>query len=178
MNANIGAPAKRRGFFLEPARRMTALRRIAQTVSVVFFVTTFLAVLSQASFRYLLNMPVGWAVEVAINSFLLGSWWTICWLVALREHVTFDVVYTVLPGRWQAACRVVGGVFAGVLLLTALPGSFKYLDVMNRITTGVLKLPLSWVYWIFALFLVVLALRFLLDAIRAASELVKARQGA
>lgn len=155
---------------------MTTLRRIAQAVSVIFFVTTFLAVLGQASFRYLLNMPVGWAVEVAINSFLLGSWWTICWLVALREHVTFDVIYTVLPERWQAVCRIAGGVFVGVLLLTALPGSIKYLEVMNRITTGVLKLPLSWVYWIFALFLVVLALRFLLDAIRSAAALLKTRR--
>jgi TRAP-type C4-dicarboxylate transport system permease small subunit len=157
---------------------MTSLRRIAQAVSVFFFMTTFLAVLGQASFRYLLNMPVGWAVEVAINAFLIGSWWTICWLVALRDHVTFDVVYTVLPERWQAVCRVIGGLFVCVLLLTALPGSLKYLEVMSRITTGVLKMPLSWVYWIFALFLVVLALRFLFDAVRAARALMRREPGA
>lgn len=157
---------------------MTVLRRFAQAISIIFFLTTFLAVLGQASFRYLFNMPVGWAVEVAINSFLIGSWWTICWQVALREHVTFDVVYEILPERGRALCRCVGGIITGALLLAAVPGSLKYVEVMNRITTGVLKLPLSWVYWIFTLFLIVLALRFILDAVRAIASLTTAERSA
>ena len=84
------------------------------------------------------------------------------------DHVTFDVVYALLPAKAQAACRILGGIFAGSMLLAALPGSIKYVEVMNRITSGVLKVPLSWIYGIFVLFLVVLALRFLLDAGRAA----------
>ena len=147
---------------------MTLIRRFSETVSIFFFLVTFLAVFGQVIFRYVLNMPVGWAVEVAVNAFLLGSWWTICWNVALRDHVTFDVVYALLPTKVQAACRILGGIFAGSMLLTALPGSIKYVEVMNRITSGVLKVPLSWIYGIFVLFLVVLALRFLLDAGRAA----------
>lgn len=152
---------------------MTALRRIAETVSVFFLVVTFLAVLAQVVFRYLLSMPVGWTVEVAVNAFLIGAWWTICWNVALRDHVSFDVVYAVLPARWQAACRVAGGLFVCFLLLAALPGSLRYLEVMSRITTGVLKVPLVYIYSIFALFLVVVALRFLLDAWHAARDLLR-----
>lgn len=74
-------------------------------------------------------------------------------------------------GAALALCRIVGGVFVFVLLLTALPGAIRYLEVMSRITTGVLKVPLVYIYSIFALFLVVLAFRFLFDALHALRSL-------
>ena len=84
---------------------MTLLRRFSETVSIFFFLVTFLAVFGQVIFRYVLNMPVGWAVEVAVNAFLLGSWWTICWNVALRDHVTPRFVVDVQKTAQRLAAK-------------------------------------------------------------------------
>lgn len=154
---------------------MKALRTGARLVSVVLFATMFLAVLAQVIFRYVLNMPVGWFVEVALNSFLVGAFWTIAWHVPIADHVRFDVVYARVPEAVQHVLRAVSGLVVAALLLTALPAALKYVAVMNRINTGVLKMPLSWVFGIFVVFLVVMSARFVFDALVALRRIVSRR---
>lgn len=144
---------------------MKSLKWFADLVSASLFIVMFLAVFSQVIFRYVFNSPVGWAEELALAAFLVGSWWTICWHVGIREHVAFDVVYRLMPERGQAIARIAGGLFVGACLLAVVPSSLKYLEIMSRIPTGVLKIPLSWIFGVFALFLVAVGGRMLWDAV-------------
>lgn len=143
---------------------MPFLKTISRAVSAALFAVTLFAILAQVIFRYLLELPLGWTSEVAINAFLIGAWWTICMNVRLKEHVQIGLLLNMLSSRAQNAAQAVACAFAGVMLFIALPGCLKYLEVVNRLVTGVLKVPLSYIYWVFALFLVVIGLRLLFHA--------------
>ncbi|MBW3096033.1 TRAP transporter small permease [Pseudohoeflea coraliihabitans] len=147
-------------------------------VSVSLFVAMFFAVFLQVILRYFLGLSVGAAVEIALNSFVFGAWWAIIWHLSLREHVNFDVVYSRLPERGQIICRIVSGIVVAGLLLSALPAAIRYVEVMGRITTGVLKMPLSWVYSIFVVFLVVVSFRFAYESLLAMRKLFRRGENA
>lgn len=146
---------------------MSSLQFASRLVSASFFAVSIISILLQVIFRYLLQWPLGWTSELAINAFLIGTWWTICFNVRLGDHVKIGLLFDHLPVRVQQLCQAVACAFAGCMLFLALPGSLKYLEVVNRLVTGVLKVPLSWIYFVFALFLVVVGLRLLLNAIRS-----------
>ena len=88
---------------------------------------------------------------------------------ALRDHVPSMWSTRCCRREGEAACR-----FRGLFVCCCQRCQARSLcEVMNRITSGVLKVPLSWIYGIFILFLIVLALRFLLDAGRAALSVAR-----
>lgn len=145
---------------------MSSLQFVSRLISASFFAVSIIAILLQVIFRYLLQWPLGWTTEVAINAFLIGSWWTICLNVRLQDHVKIGLVFDRLPVWAQNLSQIIACTFAGCMLLLALPGSLKYLEVVNRLVTGVLKVPLSWIYVVFTFFLIVVGLRLLLNAAR------------
>lgn len=150
---------------------MQTLKFISRGISAALFTITLLAILAQVIFRYLLEWPLGWTSEVAINAFLVGAWWTICMNVRLNEHVQIGLLYNLLGHRAQNVAQAIACGFAGAMLFIAIPGCLKYLKVVDRLETGVLKVPLSWIYWVFALFLVVIGLRL---SVHAATSAVRA----
>lgn len=159
---------------MSKCQAMSSVQFMSRAVSVFFFAVTLIAILAQVFFRYVLEWPLGWTSEVAVNAFLIGSWWTICLNVRLRDHVQIGLIHDMLSLRAQNLCQAIACAFAGVMLFVALPGCLKYLEVVNRLVTGVLKVPLSWIYWVFALFLVVVGLRLLFHAARSAHLAMRA----
>jgi TRAP-type C4-dicarboxylate transport system permease small subunit len=150
---------------------MSSLQFASRLISASFFAVSIISILLQVVFRYLLQWPLGWTSEVAINAFLVGTWWTICFNVQLTDHVKIGLLFDHLPVRAQKICQVIACTFAGCMLFLALPGCLKYLEVVNRLVTGVLKVPLSWIYVVFALFLVVVGGRLLFSAFRGLRSL-------
>lgn len=143
---------------------MTYLHLVSRAISAAFFAITLVAILLQVISRYLFQWPLGWTSEIALNAFLVGSWWTICMNVPLKDHVRIALVFNLLPPWAQEVARIFSGVFGGAMLFLALPGNLKYLEVVNRLETGVLKMPISWIYAVFTIFLVVVGGRLLVSS--------------
>mgnify|MGYP004289732367 CR=1 FL=1 len=70
------------------------LHRRAENVAVLMLATMFVAFIVQVAFRYLLNLPVGWASELTLVMWL----WLVLWGAGL-----------VLPEREAEVADAVGG---------------------------------------------------------------------
>jgi len=87
-------------------------------------------------------------------------------VLALREHVSFDLVHQALPPRaaailWRAVCALVA-----VALLAALPKLWNFVAFLWRERTPALQWRLDVVYACFVLFIAAAALRFGWEAVR------------
>lgn len=135
------------------------LRGAADALIGALLAALFATFVLQIAFRYLLNWPVGWSVEVCLTLWL--------WLVLLgaalsvpdREHVRFDMLEQRLPPR---ARRIAGLVSALALLagfLAVLGPSFDYVSFYRIKRSATLRIPLSWVFSVFLVFAAALVLR-------------------
>ncbi|MCS7268292.1 MAG: TRAP transporter small permease subunit [Geminicoccaceae bacterium] len=141
-------------------RRLEGLARGAADALVgLLLAALFGTFVLQIAFRYLLNWPVGWTVEVCLTLWL--------WLVLLgaalcvpdREHVRFDA----LEQRLSPRARRIAGIFvAGALLagfLAVLGPSWDYVTFYRIKRSATLRIPLSWVFSVFLIFALALVLR-------------------
>jgi len=149
------------------------LRGAADALTAALLLALFATFVLQIAFRYLLNWPVGWTVEVCLTLWL--------WLVLLgaalcvpdREHVRFDLLEQRLPPR---ARRVTGLLVAAALLagfFAVLGPSWGYVSFYKIKRSATLRIPLSWVFSVFLLFAAALVLRqawTIVRLLRAAAE--------
>lgn len=135
------------------------LRGAADALAGALLAALFAIFVLQIAFRYLLNWPVGWTVELCLTLWL--------WLVLLgaafcvpdREQVRFDLLEQRLAPRARriAALVVAVAVLAG--FLAVLGPSFDYVSFYRIKRSATLRIPLSWVFSVFLVFAVALVLR-------------------
>jgi len=135
------------------------LRGAADVLAAALLMALFATFVLQIAFRYLLNWPVGWTVEVCLTLWL--------WLVLLgaafcvpdREHVRFDLLEQRLSPRGR---RVAGLLVAAALLagfVAVLGPSWDYVSFYKIKRSATLRIPLSWVFSVFLVFAAALVLR-------------------
>jgi TRAP-type C4-dicarboxylate transport system permease small subunit len=135
------------------------LRGAADALAAALLLALFATFVLQIAFRYLLNWPVGWTVEVCLTLWL--------WLVLLgaalcvpdREHVRFDLLEQRLSprGRRLAGLLVALALLAG--FAAVLEPSYDYVSFYKIKRSATLRIPLSWVFSVFLLFAGALVLR-------------------
>lgn len=135
------------------------LRGAADALAGALLAALFATFVLQIAFRYLLNWPVGWTVELCLTLWL--------WLVLLgaafcvpdREQVRFDLLEQRLSPRARriAALLVAVALLAG--FLAVLAPSFDYVSFYRIKRSATLRIPLSWVFSVFLVFAAALVLR-------------------
>lgn len=133
---------------------LKGLKKGADFVGILFFLVAFSAFIVQIFSRYLLNAPIRQAEEVAMIAFVWTVFWAAAFMVQIREHVTFDVVYDVVSPRvrrWMLIFAMIMLVVAFVLLI---PATWDYLDFLMRRRSPVMRLPMTWIYGCYIVFLV------------------------
>ena len=86
---------------------LTWLKRGADTVGVLLFLAAFCGFIVQVFWRYVLNDPLAWTEEFVMICFIWTVFWAAAFMVPVREHVSFDVVYDVVtPQTRRAFCMV------------------------------------------------------------------------
>jgi TRAP-type C4-dicarboxylate transport system permease small subunit len=108
------------------------------------FVTFNLAVF----FRYVLNAPLKWTLEVQLMLFiwtvLLGG--TYAWRT--RRHVRFEMVYDAVGKRTKFAFRTISNILTLVVCVGSPWPAWVYLrDFMRQETTAAFGIPFSIVYF-------------------------------
>ncbi len=138
---------------------MNGLRRAAQALGGLIFVTLFAVFLIQITARFVFNKPLPWTDELAVVLYLWVILWASAFMVSEREQVVFDLVWNSVGQRARQAMRVIGHLMIGSLAAVALPGSWDYVRFMAREGTPVLGLSFQWVFMPFVLLLAALVLR-------------------
>lgn len=148
---------------------IAALRRAADAVLVAMMAAMFVAFILQVVFRYFLNLPVGWTDEVCTLVWLWGILWGASFVLKNRDDIRFDMVYGRLPRPMRRGFTALGSGCAVALLLLSLPATWSYVTFMKVESTASFRIPLSWVFSIYVVFVVAMVVRhgaIVVDALR------------
>jgi len=137
------------------------LARRAENVVAAMLAIMFSAFLVQIFFRYFLNFPIGWTSELTIVMWLWIVLFGAAFVVKESEEIRFDLLVGAVPRRARIGMALVSGVALVVLYAASLPASYSYVSFMKVEKSSYLKIPMSWLFSIYVVFLVAVIVRYL-----------------
>lgn len=140
------------------------MRKAADAVAALLVAGVFVAILVAVARRYVLGAPLAWIDELASVLFLWTIFWSGAFVVKLREHVAFDLLYQALPAAGRRWLAFIAATIVGLALLAALPKLGGYIAFLWRERTPALQWRLDYVYACFTLFVAASGIFFLARA--------------
>lgn len=133
---------------------LRALKAGADLIGVLLFITAFLGFIVQIFFRYVVNRPILWTEEVTMIAFVWTVFWAAAFMVNLREHVAFDVVYEVMTPQVKRIMAIFSMIVLIGCFLLLIPATWDYLEFLLRKRSPVLRISMTWIYGGYLLFVV------------------------
>ena len=122
-------------------------------IPVASFIIMFAVILIGVIFRYVINYPLTWSMELTVVGFV----WTVvlgaCFTMRQRTHIKFSLIYDKLKPRPAAVFRLLGNLIIVVVFLSLVLASWKFSLFMGYQKTAVFRIPLTYVYLPFVYFL-------------------------
>jgi TRAP-type C4-dicarboxylate transport system permease small subunit len=137
------------------------LSKRAENILALMLAAMFFAFIVQIVFRYVLQLPTGWAHEM---SAILWVWIVLfgaAFVLRDRDEVRLDVVYSAVGSKLRRVMIVITALSIAGLLGTALPAIVDYILFMKVEKTAYLKIRYDYVYSIFIVFAVVTVIRYI-----------------
>ena len=158
---------------------MTLLSRLflrtTEGIAAALLAAMFFTFLLQILARYVLLTPFGWTLELCLILWIWIVFFGNAFLVRHSDHVTFDIIYLATPMRVRRVLAILAALAIGVGLLASLVPTWDYIDWMKIKRTSTVenpltgdKIPLRTIFSIYAVFLVVVGLRYLWMAVDVA----------
>lgn len=152
------------------ARLSEAVRRVAEWASVILLAGVFAVTLAGVAARYAFGQPLAWGDELGMILLVWSVFIADAFVTSDRDHVAFDIVWDVAsPGVRRAMLIAQGAVFAA-LFAAALPTIMDYVLFLWRERTSALQWRLDFIYACFVIYFVMLIVRLLTKAGRAAGR--------
>ncbi len=87
-------------------------------------------------------------------AFIWAVFWAAAFTVQIRDHVTFDVLYDIVSPE----TRRLMAIFSMLVLIIGfgllIPATWDYMVFLLRKKSPVLRIPMTWVYGCYLLFIV------------------------
>lgn len=132
----------------------------AEAVAAGLLAAMFFTFVAQVIFRYVLNAPLEWSLEVDLTCWLWGVFWGCAFLVRPQEHVTFDVLQQAASSGWQRVMAFIGAAAIVVAFTVSLPATLSYVSFKGIKNSPTLGIPMDWVFSIYLVFAVAIILRY------------------
>ncbi|MEC9434723.1 MAG: TRAP transporter small permease subunit [Pseudomonadota bacterium] len=143
------------------------LHRRAENVAVAMLAVMFAAFIVQIVFRYVLNLPVGWASELTLVMWL----WLVLWGAGLvlpeREEIRFDVIWHAVGPRTRRRMQAVAATALLALYGAALPASWDFVSFMRVQKTAYLRIRYDHLFMVFMVFALAILVRYAWLLVRA-----------
>jgi TRAP-type C4-dicarboxylate transport system permease small subunit len=135
-------------------RWLRLLKGAADTVGILLFLAAFSGFIVQIFFRYVVGRPIPWTEEFTMIAFIWTVFWSAAFMVRIKEHVSFEVVYDVVSPQAQRVMAIVSMVLLAAAFLILIPHTWDYLEFLMRKRSPVMRLQMHWIYGCYLLFLV------------------------
>lgn len=122
-------------------------------VPVLSLVIVVFSLIVQIFYRYVLGTPLTWPFELSIYAYIWTLYLGAAHAVHTQDHVRLDIIYNQMPLKLQKLCDIGFNTVITVLFLLILRPAWDYLLFSYRIKTVGLKLPWTYVFGVFPLFL-------------------------
>ena len=127
-------------------RRSGWAERVELGVSGAFFALMFVTLVVGVFWRYVLDDPLLWTVNLGTIAFL--------WVTLVGSglpnwddsHIQFDLVYEKLPPVGRLWSRIAGNLLIVVTFSMAIPGTVDYLRFLHRDKVTGLNLTFDWAF--------------------------------
>ena len=133
--------------------------RLAAAAEGLLFAALFGALVTQVVARFVFDRPAAWTEETAALLFVWVVFWGAAFTTPLSAHVAIDLVESRFGPRVQRVTEAIGLLVVGGCFAWALPGIVDYVGFMDRETTPVNGIRLSWAYAVFVAFAAMVVLR-------------------
>ena len=122
-------------------------------IPVIAFLVLFGVFVLQIFFRYILRNPQPWSMEVTSMCYvwvvLLGA----CFAQRKRSHVTFTLIYDLLPVRLKSFTAFLGNLIIFVAPAASVSPTWDYIKFMKVQKSSVLKVGLNYIFAPYMVFL-------------------------
>jgi len=134
--------------------------RLAEFVAATMLAAMFATFLLQIYSRYVMLEPFGWTLELCLTLWVWIVFFGCAFLVRDRDHVTFDIVYLSVPRRLRQIFALIAAAAIVVGMVVSLLPTWDYIDFLRIRKSATLKIPMRTVFSIYAVFMVIVALRY------------------
>jgi TRAP-type C4-dicarboxylate transport system permease small subunit len=137
------------------------LRRRAENLAALMLAVMFIAFVIQITFRYLLNLPIGWTHEISVVLWIWLVLFGSAFVVREVEEIRFDLFYGAVGANKR---RVMGFLTAASLVVlfgVSLPAVIDYVTFMKVERTAYMKIRFDYLYSIYVVFAVAMIARYL-----------------
>lgn len=168
------------------ARISDGLRRLSEAVAALFMALMFATFILQIAVRYGARveglteaLPIldpsryGWTLEFCLALWVWLIFWGNAFVVRRQDHVTFDLLYQVVPRGVRRVFLVVTGLAIGVGLLASIEPTWSRFAILRLKQTATLGdllgsgVRMRDIYAIYIIFLVAVGLRALWAVVEA-----------
>jgi len=111
------------------------------------------AIVIQVFYRYFLNISLEWPFELSIYAYIWTLYLGAAWGVREGGHVKFNIVHDKLPPKVQKVVNIIFNTITTVVFIIIFKPVWEYLLFNYRVKTVALKIPWTYVFMVFSIFL-------------------------
>lgn len=142
---------------------MGKVERFFATISGLCLLVVFLVSFAQVVQRYLFSMSIPWAIDVIRICFIYSVFCGMCVGIIRKTHLNIDVVLQIVPAKVRTGFNILSNVIVAVFLAVVLRYSIPFIQGNADQTTPYLEFPMSYVYAVFPITIVVMLAALAID---------------
>lgn len=139
---------------------VTWIARLAEGLTATALGVMFCTFLLQIYSRYVMDQPFGWTLELCLTLWIWIVFLGCAFVVRDRDHVTFDILYLAVPRGPRRIFALISAASIAVGLAISLIPTWDWIDFLKIRRSATLRIELRIVFSVYALFLIVVALRY------------------
>ena len=122
-------------------------------LSMLSLAICFLAIAIQVFYRYFLNISLEWPFELSIYAYIWTLYLSAAWGVREGNHVKFNILYDKLPPKVQKMVDIIFNTLTTTIFIIIFKPICENLLFYYRIKTASLKIPWTYAFMVFPIFL-------------------------
>ncbi|WP_428641632.1 TRAP transporter small permease [Roseibium sp.] len=134
--------------------------KFGETIAAALLGAMFLTFLLQIFSRYVMEQPFGWTLELCLVLWVWLVFFGNAFIVRERDHVSFDILYLAAPPGPRKVMALVSALAIALALAWSLLPTWDWIDFLKIKKSATLKIPMRTIYSIYAVFLVIVVLRY------------------
>lgn len=143
---------------------------LEEYLSMMALIVCASAIVIQVFYRYVLNISLDWPFELSIHAYIWTLYLGAAWGVREGYHVRFNILYDKLPFKVQKMVNIIFNTTTTVVFILIFWPNWDYLLFNYRIKSVALKIPWTYVFMVFPIFLILTIIhniKYIVDDIRS-----------
>jgi TRAP-type C4-dicarboxylate transport system permease small subunit len=130
------------------------LQNRADDIAIAMLSIMFLSFIAQITWRYVLNDPLSWSLELCLMMWLWVVFWGSAFCLRNDEHVRFDMLFLIVRPRIQRIFAGISALAIVVGMIASWHGTYDFVSFLKIKKSVSMRIPLAYVFSVYLLFIV------------------------